>query len=316
MYIPDKMPGKDAIVLSVVVRVVGGGAFLRRCLDHLVRQTEGHEVEIIVPYDSIVRGIAELERDFPQVTFVNMGVIKTDGRSVSPGKAHLLYDRRTARGLAVARGEIVALLEDYGAPDPDWCTQVLEAHRLPYGVIGGAVEQEADGILNWAVYFLDFGRYQLPLREGPVAYLSDVNVSYKRPVLESVRSLWEDKYNEVTVHWALARQGGVLWLRPQIVVRQNRGRLSLPSLIVERFSWGRLFACRRAQEVGFAARARYILFSPVIPLVLLGRIARRALGLPHRRAKFLRSFPILACLMLFWCLGEFVGYVTGREHSR
>jgi hypothetical protein len=310
------MPSKDAITLSVIVRVVGGGAFLRRCLDHLVRQTEGREIEIIVPYDSLVRGIAEIERDFPQVTFVDMGVVRADGRPISAGEAHLLYDRRTARGLSVARGQILALLEDYGVPDPGWCAQVLEAHRLPYGVIGGAVEQEANGTLNWAVYFLDFGRYQLPLREGPVAYLSDVNVSYKRPVLESVRSLWEEKYNEVTVHWALARQGVVLWLRPQIVVRQNRDRLSLPSLIVERFSWGRLFACRRVQDATLADRIKYILFSPALPLILLGRVARKAWGSPYQRAKFLRSLPILACLALFWCVGEFVGYVTGREHSR
>ncbi len=307
------MPGKDAIALSVIVRVVGGGAFLRRCLDRLVRQTEGREIEIIVPYDSLVRGIAELERDFPQVTFVDMGLVRADGRPVSAGEAHLLYDRRTARGLALARGQILALLEDYGAPDPDWCAQVLDAHRLSYGVIGGAVEQEADGTLNWAVYFLDFGRYQLPLCEGPVAYLSDVNVSYKRPVLESVRSSWEEKYNEVAVHWALARQGVVLWLRPQIVVRQNRGRLSLPSLIVERFSWGRLFACQRVREATFANRLKYILLSPLIPVILTGRIAQKVFRTKRHRAKFLRSFPILVMLAVCWSFGELAGYVTNRE---
>ncbi|MCC7355348.1 MAG: hypothetical protein IT330_16520 [Anaerolineae bacterium] len=308
------MADKDAIALSVVVRVVGGDAFLRRCLDHLVKQTGGRAMEVIVPYDSLVRGVAGLERDFPQVRFVDMGVIGTDGRPVPPGEAHLLYDRRTAKGLAVARGEILALLEDYGAPGPDWCTQVLDAHLLPYGVIGGAVEQEADGTLNWAVYFLDFGRYQLPLREGPVAYLSDVNVSYKRPILESVRSLWEEKYNEVTVHWALARQGAVLWQRPQIVVRQDRGRLALPSLIVERFAWGRLFASRRVQEVAVATRVKYAVLSPLIPVILLARIAQKVFRSRRHRAKFLRSFPVLIVLALSWCLGEFVGYVSGREH--
>ena len=304
---------QDAIALSVIIRVVGGGSALRRCLEHLVGQTAGQSVEIIVPYDSIAQGVAGLIPAFPQVTFVDMGVIQTNGRPVTAGEAHLLFDRRTAQGLAVAQGEILALLEDYGAPAADWCAQIIEAHRLPYGVIGGAVEQEASGILNWVVYFLDFGRYALPLSEGSAAYLTDVNVSYKRPVLTAVKSLWAEKYNEVTVHWELARQGVVLWQRPQIAVLQNRGRLRFLSLVQERFSWGRLFAVRRVREISLPARLAYSVGSPLIPFVLLGRIAQKVWGSGRHRIQFLRSLPAMVALALVWGTGEFAGYVTARE---
>jgi hypothetical protein len=281
----------------------------------LIPQSKGRSVEIIVPYDSSANGIRELENLFPQVRFLDMGVVKTGAPPGTQQAAHEMFDRRTAAGLNVARGEIVALLQDYGAPDPNWCDELLEAHRLPYGVIGGAVEHEGNGVLNWAVYFLDFGRYQVPLREGPSDYLTDVNVSYKRAALESVRHLWTERYKEVTVNWALARQGAVLWQRPQIVVRQDRGQLSFRHLVSERISWGRLFGCIRTREISPFARLLYITLSPGIPLILLGRTALKVFSTRRNRARFMLSLPQLTAMTLFWCLGEFMGYLTARESS-
>lgn len=306
------MPAESKPSLSVIVTIVGGTTFLQRCLSRLIPQTEGRSIDVIVPYDSTASGIGELKSVFPRVQFVDMGVVKTDAHPGTQQAAHEMFDRRTAAGLNFARGEIVALLQDYGAPDPNWCDQVLEAHRLPYGIIGGAVEHEGEGALNWAVYFLDFGRYQLPLPEGPTDYLTDVNVSYKRAALESVRELWEDRYKEVTVNWALARKGMVLWQRPQMVVGQNRGKLSFRDLVSERFSWGRLFGCIRTREISPLARLLYIALSPGIPLILLARTASKVFSTRRNRGRFLLSLPQLAAMTLFWCLGEFVGYLTGR----
>lgn len=299
--------------LSVIVTIVGGKIPVQRCLGRLVPQIEDRPIEVIVPYDSTASGIADLKRQFPQVRFWDMGVVKTDGKPGTQQAAHEIFDRRTAAGLNAARGDILALLQDYGAPDPDWCEQILAAHRQPYAVVGGAVEHEGKGSLNWAVYFLDFGRFQLPLREGPSEYLTDVNVSYKRAALESVRELWAERYKEVTINWALGRKGLVLWQRPQIVVRQDRGNLSFYPLINERYSWGRLFGCIRTREISPLMRLFYVLFSPGIPLVLLARTARKVFTGKRCRGRFLLALPYFCAVTFFWCLGEFVGYLTGRE---
>jgi hypothetical protein len=309
------MSAESNPVLSVVVTIVGGMAFLKRCLTRLVPQSEDRSIEVVVPYDSTASDIAELKNLFPNVRFVNMGVVKTSAPPGTQQAAHEIFDRRTSAGLNVAQGEIVALLQDYGAPDPNWCNEVLQAHRLPYGIIGGAVEHEGNGVLNWAVYFLDFGRYQRPFREGPSDYLTDVNVSYKRASLESVRYLWAERYKEVTVNWALARQGAVLWQRPQIVVRQDRGVLSFRPLIAERLSWGRLFGCIRTREISGMGRLVYVVASPIIPLILIGRIARKVFSSRRNRGWFIVSLPQLTAVTFFWCLGEFIGYLTGRESS-
>lgn len=305
---------EQPIDLTVIVRVVGGASFVPPCLERLLPQLAGRRAEVVVPFDATIPAVGALQPRFPTVRFIDMGAVPTDARPGSTGVLHELYDRRASAGLCAARGEIVALIEDYGAPDPDWCAELLAAHRLlPHGVIGGAVEHAGRGPLNWAIYFLDFARYALPLSEGDVDYLTDVNVSYKRAALEAVRPLWTQRYNEVTVHWAMQRQGIVLWRRPQIVVREDRGVLTLSRSLVERFFWGRLFAARRTSELSPVARLSYIATSLAIPLLLIGRIARKVFATGRHRSHFLRALPQIAATAWSWCLGEFVGYLTARE---
>ncbi len=299
-------------VMSVVVRIVGGGQFLRRCLASLVRQASGASIEVIVPFDSTVSGIEPVRNEFSQVTFVDMGVVKTDAAVGSGALAHELYDRRSAAGFGAARGKILAQIEDYAVPDADWCQRVLDAHQLSYGVIGGVVLHGGRGVLKWAVYFSDFWRYTPPLPEGPASYVTDVNVSYKRTVLDSVRDVWRDRYNEVVVHRALSQRGIVLWLRPDIVVRVDRDRLSLRAAALERFFWGRLFAAVRTQGMSPARRLVYVAATPALPALLLLRMGRRALRAGDKRRRFLVALPYLLILAVCWCVGEMVGYGTGR----
>ncbi len=298
--------------LSVVVRIVGGGHFLRRCLAGLACQTDGASIEVIVPFDSTVSGIEPVRSEFPRVTFVDMGVVKTDAAVGSGALAHELYDRRSAAGFSAGRGTILAQIEDYAVPDADWCQRVLDAHRLPHGVIGGAVLHGGQGVLNWAVYFSDFWRYTPPLPEGPASYVTDINVSYKRTALDSVREVWRDRYNEVVVHHALNQRGVLLWLRPDILVCIDRGRLSVRGAVLERFFGGRLFAAVRIQGMSPARRLVYITASPALPALLLFRMGRRALRSGDKWDRFLVGLPYLLILTVCWCVGEMVGYATRR----
>jgi hypothetical protein len=309
------MSDKSVILLSVVVRIVGGAVFLEKCLGHLIPQSRNRQIEIIVPYDATVGSMSRLRTRFPEIVFIDMGFVKTDAPSGTHAAAHELYDRRTAAGLNLARGKILALLEDYGVPEPDWCEQILEAHKLPYGVIGGSVAHRGTGVLNWAVYFIDFGRYQPPLPEGPASYLTDVNVSYKRSSLESVKAVWAKQYNEVVVHWALAKQSAVLWLRPQITVCEDRGVLNLNDLVRERFAWGRLFGSTRSKQMTGAQRFLYVVFSPFIPIVLIARMTKKIARNRRMWGWFLKTLPFTVALSVVWSLGELIGYVTGQASS-
>src|SRR5215204_2544721 len=121
-------------LLSVVTTIIDGGPVLRRFLMALTRQDDAPRLEIIVPFDASIEETAELAHEFPQAHFLNLGYIKTDRSIETAAGQHELYDRRRAAGLAAATGDIIAILEDRGAPRADWARNLVTQHEQPYGV--------------------------------------------------------------------------------------------------------------------------------------------------------------------------------------
>ncbi len=204
------MENKDAPLLSVVVVIVSDttgvrskAKFLEGCLDSLTHQNSPPPMEIVVPYRPPVDGLEEVEKRFPGVRFVRVEGLP-DGGGAAGSREH--HDALRARGMLLARGEIVGLLEDHVRADANWCAGVVEAHKGAYSGVGGAIENGIDRPLNWAVYFCDFGKYQNPVPEGNTTYASDANVSYKRSALEAIRHVWQDSFLEMAVNWELCRE--------------------------------------------------------------------------------------------------------------
>ena len=334
--------------LSVIVGIVDGGAQLERCLAALAAQmdtavaadlvsgrdrtagadlvsardqTAGAdlvsargtlELEVFVPWDDTVAGIDEFRARYPAFHFPAMGHVPTEYPPASHAGLHELYDKRRADGLKRATGELVAILEDRSVPEPDWARTAVRMHaEHANAVIGGAIANGRTTLRGLADYLCDFYRYQPPLPAGPREYVSNVNICYKRSALERTRALWQDAYYDLTVHWALQREGEQLWLAPEFLVRQMRGDGErLGALLSERVAWGRRFAVRRSRETSGVGRFRYALQSPLVPLVLWSRVAR---GMKGRTGQLLTATPFMLMIFGAWGLGEFIGYVTGKQ---
>ncbi len=92
-----------------------------------------------------------------------------------------------ARGLAVARGEVVAITEDHCVPAPDWPAALLAAHaRHPAAAaLSGAVGNGAvDDAWDWANFLLTFAEHMRPLDDAPAARAPSVaNGSFKRSLV-------------------------------------------------------------------------------------------------------------------------------------
>ena len=299
--------------LSVVVVPVGGPAFVRRCLTALLERQDSPIGEIIVTYDAQEMAYELLAPKFPVAVFMPVTFAPNRDQPSSPefeyAARHVVYDTLKAQALSVCQGSVMALIEDTVIPDDDWSTQVLAAHHLPHAVIGGAVEHAGHGLLNWAVYFMDFGRYALPLAEGPQQSLTDINVSYKADVLNANGDLWRQRYHEVGLHVGLLKRGATLWLRPRMVVRQDRGPLVFREMLSERFQWGWVYGAKRAEMVGRLTRVVLVVFSPAIPLIRMARLALKVLAGKKDRLRFLVALPHLLSLTLAWSFGELYGYV-------
>jgi hypothetical protein len=303
------MPGP---ALSIVVTVVDGGPALERCLLALRHQEGPDSLEVVIPWDQSLAGMDGISAHFPEFHFLPLGTIETMRPRFGPAGQHELFDRRRAAGLAAATAPLVAILEDRGVPRAEWARTLIQLHaRLPNAVIGGAIENGRDRLLNWAVYFCDFGRYQLPFAGGPRAYVSDVNISYKRPALEAVRELWRERYHETTVHWALQRKGEELYLDPSPVVDQMRDSLRLGSMLRERIGWGRLFAYTRAREVTPGRRALLAASAPLLPIILFLRLAAHQWRTRRTMGRFILAAPLVAGLLAGWAAGECIGYLAG-----
>ncbi len=298
--------------LSVVVTIVEGGGALTRILGALRTQVGGPPLEVLVPHDASVGALDAERAAFPEVRFLELGVVATERPATTAAGQHELYDRRRAAGLAASRGELVAILEDRGAPRPDWAATVVRLHaELPAAVIGGAIEPVPSGLLNWAFWVCDFSRYGLPFASGPAQWVSDVNVSYKRAALEATRSLWQDRYQEPVVHWALQERGETLHLSNELVVLHQLAPLRLGPLLPQRFDWGRLFGAIRARHIGVVTRLALVLLSPAIPFVVLLRHGR-AQARRGATGRFLLAVPVLLLLLAAWTAGEVWGYITER----
>jgi hypothetical protein len=150
-----------------------------------------------------------------------------------------------------------------------------------------------------------------PVREGPATYLTDCNVSYKRPALTSISDVWAGEFHETSVNWTLQARGESLWLSPRIIVHGHR-RLTLVEAIRDRYAFGRLFASTRVAATTPLGRAFYAGSSFLLPPLLLGRVAVNVLRKRRGGRELARAIPALLCITIVWACGEFVGYLTGR----
>ncbi len=304
---------KEAPVLSVVVGLISGQAdHLKSCLEALHSQKKPPPMEILVPYDEPVAEVTKLQSVFPEVRFVLAAHLDTWRARSGASREH--HDTLRTIGIKSARGRIIALTEDHAKVSETWCAQIVETldGHPTAAAIGGAVECSGDRLLNRAVYYCDFGRYQNPLPEGAAKYVSDSNVAYKREALEAIRSVWEGDYHETLVHLALAKRGYHLWLTPRIVVWQARGKLNVGQALRERYVWGKSFAGTRVNGLPPTRRLFYAAFSFLLPFLMTCRLARGVLARGKHDGKFLKVLPLILLLTSVWGMGEFTGYVTGR----
>jgi hypothetical protein len=310
-------PAATAPVLSVVVVIVSDtlrarahAGHLAGCLKALREQRDAPAMEVVVPHVPDTQGIEAVAREFNEVRFLAVDDSSVAVRTAGSREHH---DVLRARGLAVARGELVALLEDHARPEAHWCANIVSAHRQdPAAAIGGAIDNGVDRPLAWAVYYCDFGRYQNPIPAGPSSFASDANTAYKRSALESVRPLWDDSFREGVVNGALLAAGETLTLRRDIIVYQQRSDLSLGDALAERYVWGRSYALTRSTLISSSKRVIYALASPLLPAVLFLRMAVNAWK-RRRLASFMAAAPLIALLTLSWSAGECAGYLAGAH---
>jgi glycosyltransferase involved in cell wall biosynthesis len=284
--------------LSVVVAAQNAQATIRGCLGVLTEQNQDGLAEIIV-VDNSSDGTAQTVREeFREVTLIEV-----------PQPA--LIPELWAWGAERSKGQVLAFTTAQFIPDRDWIAQTVSLHRSGYAAIGGAIENDPRASLTqWATYFCRYVAYMLPFAPHATDQIAGDNAAYKRFVFNEYAPLIREGFWEHPINKRLRADGHTLLLTPAIRIRYVSSD-GIRVFCRQRVVHGRVFGAERARAMSGKKRAFYLLTSPLIPLVVLGKIIRCVVSKRRHVAQFVLSFPLLALFVGCWSWGEFTGYLRG-----
>ncbi len=166
------------------------------------------------------------------------------------------------------------------------------------------------GGLDRAVCYLRYARF-LTLTRGATRPAADVpgdNAAYGGDEARDFVGRHHRGFWELDLHHEIERDGGRIMAVPPATAELGPS-YPLGVILRHRFRHGRHHGAARVRHG--QSRARVLIPSPFVPLVLFARAARVALGTAGHRISFLRgTLPFLA-LAAAWAAGEAVGAVRG-----
>lgn len=221
-----------------------------------------------------------------------------------------------SRGIEMARGEVIAVTEDHCRVAPDWCREILRAHREhpEFGMIGGAVDNGADrALIDWANYLLSNVPFMPPIRTGPCDVISaQANLSLKQnakpPILSQLGNM------EMLLIGDLARSGQRFFADASIRVDHVQSHGFWNTFAVH-YHNGRSIAGFRREQIRPAERWLRLLTTPILPAWLAARPWGHLLRKRKRLGWAMASLPLMVGLGICHAAGEAVGYLHGPGRS-
>lgn len=295
--------GDARAALMSVVLATDTYETIRPVIERLRRQTVRDRLElVIVAPDDATLGLdpAELE-GFAGVRIVHVGSLRPFGAA-------------RAAGVRAARAALVFIGETHTYPHPAFAAELIEAHAGPWAaVVPGFGNANPSGLLSWSIFLLDYGPWMhgLPPRETLTAPTH--NVAYKREVLIGLGGELDTAvtHGDQLVTLFRARNLRTYFQPSARLDHLNVARWGPWS--TERLQSGILIGARRAVRWSPLRRLVYFCGSPLIPFVLLSRVAS---GVRAARREHHLPFGTLAAVAMgtvLTAVGEMIGYARGTS---
>jgi glycosyltransferase involved in cell wall biosynthesis len=283
--------------VSVVIASLVGAPFVDECLVSLEKQARECKAEVIVVACGDAAYAERIRRKFSWVQVLHRSTRET-------------IPELRRRGVKQAQGDIIAIIEEHCLAAPDWLQAAIQAHSSGgFGVVGGPVVDYAyKRIRDWVVYFCEYNGYLPPWAEGETYNLGSANIAYSRHLLLKYEQFLSDGYWEASLHPRLIADGIKFGSVPGMVVH-HRGPFNYGYYLQQRYWFSRAFA--GARQLSPTRKAAYFLASPLVPFLLLARMAQRVVRQRCRLDKFARALPLLIPVLMVYVAGEFVGYAAG-----
>ncbi len=287
--------------ISIIIALVNGFPFIKRCLESLERQVLMDEMEVIVA-SRCGKDIGSRLKDlFPWIYLID-----------APHDTSIPELRALA--IKEAKGDIIAILEDHCIVADHWTENLIYAHKSDHPVIGGIIRNAAcERLVDWAAFFCEYSWFMEPIPEGEVDALPGNNVAYKRWVIKRFKDDIEEGVWDMILHEHIKTAGIPLYLKPSLVV-YHKMSASLSWYLKQKFHFARSYGGMRFGKA-YLKRWFYGVGSLLLPFIMARRIILCVLKKEQHKKEFVLSIPILFLLLIIWALGEAVGYIMGGGRS-
>lgn len=291
-------------LVSVVIASVNGMPALGECVGHLFAQEGGHACEVLV-VDRCGEAVrAELARRFPRP---ELRVI-----AAPPGTS---IPRLRAIGMAQARGRAVATLEDHCNVNARWFETIERLLDRGCEAMGGPVRNGAvSRLTDWAVFFVEYGRFMPPFPAGEVPGIAGSSAVYDRAMLARLGPALEAEAWEHFLHQRM-RELGVRFTSDSGLEVEHKKSFTFGYFMSQRYHYSRSFAGMRLAGAGALKRALYAVATPLLPPLLLWRTTRDVLAKGGQAKRLLASLPLLLAFTASYAWGEAVGALGGPGRS-
>lgn len=288
--------------LSIIVASCVGAPFIDRCLNSLKDQVFKEEVECIVVDRAGDELANRLEVDYPWVSVYR----RPAGESVP--------DLRKF-GIAQAKADYVAIIEEHCVAREDWVGNILTQIAVKPAAIGGVVDNaNYSRLVDWAVYFTEYNSYMPPTEPGETLDVCAANCVYRRDLLQEYLPASGSGYWEAGLNKTLLAKGERFISDPELVV-SHTGPFSLTYYLHQRYLFSRAFAGTRREHVSRVFKVCYVLLAPLLIPMLWARTASRVLAKRRHIGKFLQVTPHMVPITATYVFGEWVGFLAGSGDS-
>lgn len=254
----------DSLRLSIVL-ATDTYETIRPVLAALRRQASAREIEPIVV---LLGGDATAVRLEDLSAFPRAKVV--------PSVNHLAEAR--AAGVRAASAPIVFIGETHTYPEPGWAEALLAAFNGPWAAVVPAIGNANPArAASSAAYLFDYGMWGPNRRSGEIGDPLIYNTAYRREVLLSLGDGLPaalDPSEESLWPLLTARGHRAAFASDARILHLNIG--TFRTLIREKFCVGVVLGTHRSARWSPLRRLLYFIASPLIPIVLFGRVLRGA----------------------------------------
>ena len=285
--------------ISIVIASKVGESFIDRCLVSIKAEADKYGAETIIVTPENAPDAERIGREYPWVKLV-----------AAPG-VHEVPALR-ARGVKESKGDLIFVIEEHCDAGPDWIERGIAAHQQGnFAAVGGPIfDAEYDAASDWTTYFIEYNSAMPPFPKGEIDLLNDANIAYRRDVLMDHLDLLDAGYWPMALHPTLAEKGAKFYMDPEMVVR-HLGPWDYGYYLGQRYLFSRAFAGVRARAESLPKRIIYLLIAPLIPFVLLLRIARTVSAKGQHMGRFIKTIPWVFPALVVYVVGEWMGYLFG-----